>query len=235
MKRIIISVLFILPVPIAVLFFLLYRGDIQINHPDRDRYGVIGLDVSHHQGKIEWAEVPREYRFVYAKATEGVTFTDRSFRRNRDEVKKTGRAFGAYHFYLFGYSGEEQARHFIRTAGATDLPPVLDVEFSGNPHDIDVDRERAEIAKCIALLESHYRRRVILYVTDDSYDRLISGRFTNPVWYRSVYTPVLRSIPYMIIWQYGNRGKVRGIKGPVDLDAFAGDEKELRGIIPSPI
>lgn len=148
-------------------------------------------------------------------------------------MTRSGRAFGAYHFYLFGYSGEEQAAHFIRTIGATsemDLPPVLDIEFSGNPRDIDVERERVEIGKCIKAIESHYGRKVILYVTDESYDRLISGRFTNPVWYRSVYTPITRHIPDMRIWQYSNRGKVRGIKGYVDMNAFAGNEAELRGM-----
>jgi len=233
MKGIIVVICFMLPVSMAVLALLLFRGDIQLNHPDRERFGAIGLDVSNHQGTIEWNKVPMEFSFVYVKATEGVTFTDRSFRRNRDGVIRSGRAFGAYHFYLFGYSGGEQAAHFIRTAGAIsamDLPPVLDVEFSGNPRDIDVERERVEIGKFIKAIESHYGRKVILYVTDESYDCLISGRFTNPVWYRSVYTPLVRHIPDMRIWQYGNRGKVRGIKGYVDLDAFAGNGTELRGM-----
>lgn len=34
-----------------------------------------GIDVSHHNGKINWGQVP-DVEFVYVKATEGATYVD---------------------------------------------------------------------------------------------------------------------------------------------------------------
>ncbi len=44
----------------------LYRaGLLQLNHPDPDRFRLLGIDVSHHQGRIDW-------RAVAASAVDGV-------------------------------------------------------------------------------------------------------------------------------------------------------------------
>jgi lysozyme len=41
----------------ALLALLLYRsGRVQFNHPSADSYPITGIDVSHHQGPIDWAD-----------------------------------------------------------------------------------------------------------------------------------------------------------------------------------
>ena len=41
---------------------------------------VRGIDVSHHQGAIDWQAVARDgVQFAYLKATEGTTFTDPAY------------------------------------------------------------------------------------------------------------------------------------------------------------
>jgi len=35
-----------------------------------------GIDVSHHNGNINWEQVPEDVEFVYVKATEGATYVD---------------------------------------------------------------------------------------------------------------------------------------------------------------
>ena len=43
----------------------------------------VGIDVSHHQGRILWDEVAKEnIDFVYIKATEGATYVDPCFHYN---------------------------------------------------------------------------------------------------------------------------------------------------------
>ena len=48
--------------------------------------GIYGIDVSHHQGKIEWEKVKKwknkKLDFVYIKATEGATYIDRTYKTN---------------------------------------------------------------------------------------------------------------------------------------------------------
>ena len=44
------------------------------------RYDVEGLDVSHHQIRINWKRVDKKYKFFIMTATEGIVVLDRDFR-----------------------------------------------------------------------------------------------------------------------------------------------------------
>src|SRR3990172_4519727 len=94
-------------------------------------YPVVGIDVSNHQGVIDWPKVRASgIAFAYIKATEGGDFRDKSFERNWQDSAKAGMPRGAYHFFTACKSGAEQAGNFIaavpRESGS--LPPVIDVE-----------------------------------------------------------------------------------------------------------
>ena len=95
---------------------------------------VIGVDVSNHQGDIDWQTLARSnVAFAYIKATEGGDFRDKRFQLNWEAAKRAGLARGAYHFFTQCRSGAEQAKNFIATVpreyGA--LPPVIDAEHMG--------------------------------------------------------------------------------------------------------
>ena len=71
-----------------------------------------GIDVSHHQGKIDWARVAESsaesgypIRFVIMKATESDTFTDPDYQVNITNARNAGLVCGVYHFYDPGTSG----------------------------------------------------------------------------------------------------------------------------------
>lgn len=58
-----------------------------------------GIDVSHHQHKIDWSQVAKDdVDFVYIKATEGATWTDPKFKTLLEGAKKENILVGAYHF-----------------------------------------------------------------------------------------------------------------------------------------
>jgi len=63
--------------------FAIYLGLARLNHPRLSEFPVQGIDVSHHQGEIDWARLagPR-VRFAYIKASEGATFRDPRFVAN---------------------------------------------------------------------------------------------------------------------------------------------------------
>lgn len=105
-----------------------------------------GIDVSHNDGLIDWTQVaPAGISFAYAKATQGVTFTDNQFSANWQAMKDAGVLRGAYHFIGFpaGDSQDEmvdnvhsQIDHFLNVIGtpqAGDLPPMLDLEDGDSP------------------------------------------------------------------------------------------------------
>src|SRR5687768_11775294 len=60
---------------------------------------MLGIDVSHHQGTINWTRVAESgQRFAFHKATEGATFVDDQYVTNRGKAGEVSIPFGAYHF-----------------------------------------------------------------------------------------------------------------------------------------
>ena len=102
-----------------------------------------GLDVSNFQGTINWGKVAKAgYRFVFGKATEGTTYNDKTYTKNRNGSEAAGLVFGGYHFArpagatmaAATASAINQANHFLSIAGPQpgELPPVLDLEVTGS-------------------------------------------------------------------------------------------------------
>jgi lysozyme len=218
---------------LAILAWCLYDGILPLHSPSRDRFPLRGVDVSHHQGIIDWPTLAgQDIRFVYMKATEGGDFKDSRFADNWRKARLAGLAVGAYHFFLPGKSGREQARNFTETVPreADALPPVLDVECPAAPPGPEREAVRARIAECLALLEEQYGKRPVIYATYEAYDVFIKGAFSQyPLWIRSVFFPPDRDAlgRDWLIWQYASRGRLAGYAGRerfIDLNVFNGGE-----------
>lgn len=217
----------------AVMAFLYYQGYIWFNDPSREKYPVRGIDVSEHQGDIDWSLVRQEgYDFAFIKASEGLDHTDSRFAENWEEAGGAGLVCGAYHFFTFRSPGLEQARNFLETAppAPDGLPPAVDIELGGNSADVP-DREafRAELDVFLREVENAWGRRPVLYVNDESYERFIMGAYQDyPVWNADVlWSPGLTDGRPWLFWQYSPRGRVDGIGGFVDLDVFNGSREEF--------
>ena len=105
---------------------------------------VIGIDVSHYQGNINWSKVEfvaNKYpiEFVFIRATQGIDKKDIQFDNNWEESKKYNFFRGAYHYYRPNENSLEQAENFIKTVKLSegDLPPVLDIEKMPKTQSID--------------------------------------------------------------------------------------------------
>lgn len=200
--------------------------------PSRARFPVQGVDVSHHQGAIDWrALAGAGVDFAYIKATEGGDFSDSRFAENWQGARQAGIVPGAYHFFTFCRKPEEQAAHVIATVPkeGNSLPPAVDVEFGGNC-DRTPSREEFAVAFSTFLrtVEAHFGRKMVIYATKDAYTKLIAGRFTDrPFWFRAIAAaPVLKDRKWTF-WQYHNKGSRPGVDGPVDLNAFVGTRAEF--------
>jgi lysozyme len=192
---------------------------------------VLGVDVSRHQGIVDWrALATTDVRFAYIKATEGADHVDERFAANWAGAQQAGLYRGAYHFFTLCRPGAAQAANFIRTVprapGA--LPPAVDLEHMGpcreGPQVTDIN---AEIRAMLDALEAHYGVRPILYVTREFHDAHLADYAGERFWVRSLFTrPSFRERDW-IIWQHHNRARRAGVAGPVDLNAFRGDEDAL--------
>ena len=208
---------------LAPLAFLPLIAVIQAKHwhPSDADWPVQGIDVSNHQGAIDWPRLPEQgVDFAYIKATEGGDFTDKSFAKNWEAAGKAGVRRGAYHFFTLCRSGAEQAAHFIATVPKVPdaLSPAVDLEYMGNCRERPkIANVQAEIATYLSAIEAHYGRQAVLYLTeefDDAYG--VSARFDRPLWLRSlVREPNFGARPWHI-WQVSNFRQLDGIKGRVD-------------------
>ena len=208
-------------------------GIIHINHPELSGYKVKGVDVSSYQGDIDWDELSEQgISFAYIKATEGSSTVDRCFEANWNNSSNTDLRIGAYHFFSFESSGENQAKLFCDTVKAVPnmLPPVIDVEFYGRFHgadDIYVDAVKKELRSMVDILTEHYGVKPSIYVSSETYNLIVRDDFPDcGLWYRSVYGPVPKDVKWTI-WQYSNRHVLKGYSGTeryIDMNVFAEDQ-----------
>jgi lysozyme len=204
------------------------QGMWRFNNPSLVEYPAQGLDVSHHQGVIDWAAVPKErVKFVYIKATEGGDHKDKKFIDNWNGARAQGFKAGAYHFFTLCKPGLEQAKNFesVVSFAHDDLPPVIDLEFVGNcaarPSRTEFLNELQHYARRI---ESISGQKPVLYTTYEFYKAYLKGSDfeSYPFWVRDVFKkPDPKIFRRWVIWQYADNALVRGIDTPVDMNAAA--------------
>lgn len=227
MKKVVLGLAAVIMVG-SVLTYLLFTGWIRFNYPSLEEFPVRGIDISHHQGKILWEKLKTEnISFVIIKATEGQDYKDPLFVENWSNSKQAGYKTGAYHFYRFCKDGKSQANNFIETVPnqPDNLPPAIDLEFGGNCN-AEKSREQIilEVTEFLQLVELHYKKKPMIYATDEFYDAYLVGNFSNyPIWIRDIYRrPTLEDGREWFMWQFANRGHLEGIEGYVDLNVVKG-------------
>ena len=200
-------------------------------------YEIHGIDISHHQGRIDWDELKDNgqidhcpIRFVMIKATEGATQTDRNFRDNFFQARENGFTRGAYHFYSVHSPAEQQAYHFIKTVDLEngDLPPVLDVEHK--PKNQSDEDFKHSVLKWLNIVESHYRVKPIIYTYFKFKTRYLSDPIFDeyPYWIAHYYVDSLEYQGPWKFWQHTDVGRLPGIKGNVDFNIYNGSFYDLR-------
>lgn len=215
-----------------VLILLIYLFFISCNRITErlDSFEVHGIDVSHHQAEISWDTVATQaVDFAFIKATEGEQFIDNCFDLNWSELRRIGIKRGAYHFFHPTLSPIKQANNFIGTVQLDygDLPPVLDFEVTNN---VSEEIIIASLKQWLGFIENHYKIRPIIYTNQKLYFKYILPYFQDyPIWMARYNTvqPLTLSKDGWKFWQYGNRGKIKGIEGFVDLNVFHGNLYEL--------
>lgn len=196
---------------------------------------VHGVDVSSHQGPIDWRALSNDdVRFAYIKATEGADFVDERFIVNWNAAREAGVLAGAYHYFTLCRPGAQQAAHFLRTLPADRagmLPPAVDLEQKepcrNGPTMANVE---IEVRAYLDAVQRALGVRPILYTTRDFHDAHLVRMRGEVFWLRSLYTPPTFRRREWVIWQHHNLGRKAGVPGPIDLNAFRGDERQLRAI-----
>ncbi len=134
----------------------------------KSRSLVYGIDISHHQNnEVDFISKNLEsLSFVICKATEGVTYTDLQFSKNRKVIKVCSFIRGAYHFYHFKDGLLAQAAHFVNTITnleKTDMPLVIDFEQGGIDASQSVDEIQSVLKIFMNEVQKKSNRKPIIY------------------------------------------------------------------------
>ena len=186
-----------------------------------------GIDISSHQGYIDWAKVSsdKDIRFVYINATEGATYRSPHYVHNMTQAKRYGLLVGSYHYLTASSSVDEQYDNFSQFAlkDLQDLIPMLDVEVRG-----DWSRTQLidSVEKFCSLVERHYGVQPMIYSTMGFYNKNLAPRFNKYHLYIGRYSnsdPEINWEGEYTIWQYSETGIIPGIDAYVDLCRYRRD------------
>lgn len=201
-------------------------------------YEIHGIDVSHHQGKINWPMVRSmesegvRIGFAFIKATEGYTLVDKNFQQNWNQAGLAGIPRGAYHFFIAGKDGARQAHNFIRQVPKEQgtLPPVVDIEHR---YGVLPSVFRKELQVMLDSLERYYGQVPILYTYASFYNDYLDGYFDRyPLWVAHYFeTNAPRIDRDFLFWQHSELGQVYGIRRQVDFNVFNGDSTAFKKLL----
>lgn len=201
------------------------------NDPDYETE--LGVDVSRHQGDVNWEKVAASgisfamIRIGGRLADSGEIYDDIKFEENLTGAQAAGLKTGVY-FYSQAISvaeAEEEARYILEKLGGRGLeyPIVFDWEiYSNTARSYGVSMEtltQCAIAFCDLVEEAGYHSMIYMGL-EVGYERLDLSRLTDYDFWFAQYTSKGRPGMYydFRIWQYSDKGKVPGIDGNVDMD-----------------
>lgn len=204
-----------------------------------------GIDVSSHQGNIDWAKVKAAgvdfamIRIGFRGYANGIINPDKCFAANIKGASEQGLQIGAYFFStaLTEAEAKEEARYCIDKLKGYEvkLPVVFDFEGYDLAHyrTCGITKEQ-RIANCKAFNEviSAAGYKSMLYGSKGNIRRTYDIDALNyPLWiakYAGGYKKILSSDDYfpdmgaynsrIAMWQYTSIGRVDGISGNVDMN-----------------
>ncbi|MBR0423296.1 MAG: LysM peptidoglycan-binding domain-containing protein [Clostridia bacterium] len=185
-----------------------------------------GIDVSEIQGNINWKNVSlSNIDFAMIRATYGSSGVDDQFINNMNNIKDTDIAVGVYHQSNAQNVNDvtAEAYHFLETIRPYKFsyPLALNIESEiamniGKEFFTNIISSFFEILK-----KSGYD--ILLYASQEMIDNYIDmSRLEDvKIWLADLTSNVSERLPLdpnVAIWQYSNRGVIRGISGNVNLD-----------------
>lgn len=184
-----------------------------------------GIDVSHHQGVINWDKVKSQIDYAILSVGYGdniPTQDDEQFHRNAKECVRLGLPFGVY-IYSYATSLEQaksEANHVLRMIRGYKLnyPIYYDLEDSETTGKCS-NKLIADMAELFCNIIEKEKYWVGIYantywftnkLTDKRFNRWTRwvAQYNNNCTYQGKYD----------MWQYSSLGVVSGIKGNVDMN-----------------
>lgn len=209
------------------------RNGSRISYHDEHFSSRLGVDVSHHQGQIDWQKVKADgYDFAILRigyrgyGAEGALGLDREFERNVEEAVAAGLEVGVYFFAQAVDEQEalEEAEFVLQhlQGHTVTLPVVYD------PESILDDEARTDNVTgeqftkntrvfCERIRQAGYQPMVYANMLWEAFELDLAQLSDYPLWYAD-YEPLPQTPYQFAYWQYTNKGRVDGISGNVDIN-----------------
>lgn len=195
-----------------------------------------GIDVSRHNGAIDWAQVKASGRaFAFARVSDGLDYPDETFEANYAGIKSAGMVRGSYQFFRPAQDPVAQADHLLARLPPLDLgdlPPALDLEETPGDTLPEPAVFRERVRAWTDRVQGALGRAPLVYTRKNFWDaHLASGAWAaNGLWAANwgVACPSISAQwGGWAFWQYGDDGSVAGISRATDLDRFNGTLEDL--------
>ena len=184
-----------------------------------------GVDVSYHQGKINWKKVKNAgIQFAMLRAGYGKNNVDKQFHNNANGCRVNGIPFGVY-WFSYAYTVEmarQEARYCVAAIDQYEIqyPVCYDLEYDSisyaRKHGVTIGKTLATkmaVAFCEEVQRLGYKG--MNYANLD-YTRNMFGTVPYDLWFARYNATPGRSD--MAMWQYTSSGSVPGIAGKVDMN-----------------
>lgn len=194
---------------------------------------VLGIDVSKHQGEIDWEQVREAgITFVMIRAgyrgwETGLMVEDEMAQRNYAGAKAAGLQVGAY-FFSQAITVEEAREEAtfalsITKDWALDMPLVFDWEYlNAEARTADMEPElltQCALAFCQTVEAADVEPMLYFNWNMASHQIHLEALSDYRFWLAMYGTDM--NYPYKVdMWQYTNQGSVPGISGNVDIDLY---------------
>lgn len=197
-----------------------------------------GIDISNWQSGINISDVKAD--FVIVKATEGIGYTDPSFKKLYNAAKKAGRKLGVYHFARPTASNDptKEADWFISQIQDCIGEAILVLDWEAeNQHNTSwaktwLDRvySRTCIKPLIYMSESVVNAHDWSAVAKANYGLWVAKYRDNAADYNYDMSnagskPNVKHWNVLAMWQWTSSGRLDGFSGNLDCNEFYGDEK----------
>ena len=196
------------------------------------RPSIPGIDVSHHQGIIDWDQVADagvEFAFIrlaYRGFKDGELHADEQVHQNLAGAKAAGLKIGAYIFSqaISTQEAAEEAAYALALLGDTklDFPLVYDWEYvidTARTAEVSADTLMACVETFCAAVETAGAEPMVYFNQDLAKTKLELDRLDCPLWLAK-YADELRYSHQVRCWQYTDRGQIPGISEYVDIDLY---------------
>lgn len=194
-----------------------------------------GIDVSAHQGYINWSKVKPNIDFAVLRAGYGKNNIDKCFHQNAQACTNNGIPFGVYWFSyaLTPDMARKEAEYCIAAISKykVDYPVCFDYEYDSYNYAVKQGQAPSKntlisIAKAFLARVEELGYYAMNYTNIDYLSKGFSSlvdRYDTWLAQWSVSTPTRRCG----IWQYSASGRVSGIDGNVDMDIAYNNYKEI--------